>query len=162
MFSGTVRELEPKDKGAVEEILDLYWSGDFRKHLSERLAAFIRRDEDVIEQGFKWYVADERGEVVGVAALRRSPDHMKAFQDTNNSAEFYVSAVRKRGEGVGTALREKRIEEAKRLGYAEAVFFGGESHSDSWDFHDRSGFVRVGAATAPDGERGQVWRMKLR
>lgn len=157
-----IRALENKDQKGVEEIFDLYWSGDFRKHLSERLQGFLDSAPDTLDQGFKWFVAVEGAEVVGVAALRKAPERMRQYAKTDKVVEFYVVAAKYKGKGIGTALRDKRIEESKRLGYSEAVFFGGTTHQDSWSFHDHSEFKRAGESIAPDGEEGQMWLMELK
>lgn len=161
MFKGIIRELKREDAKNVGGIFDLYWSGDFRQNLSKRLNEFVNQTPDSIRQGFKYFVAEENGEVVGVAAFRKLPDHMKQYAQTEKPAEFYVSAVKQKDEGIGTALRVARIEEAKKIGYTEVLFFSGETHKDSWDFHDE-GFERAGIAIAPNGEAGYVWRTVLK
>ena len=161
MFKGTIRELKKEDVPKVEQIFDLYWSGEFREHLSKRLKDFIESSPDSARQEFKYFVAEENGEVLGVGALRKAPEHMSQYVKTSTPVEFYVLAVKSKGNGVGSALRARRIEEARKLGYTEAVFFSGDTHKDSWKFHDNSDFERVGNATAPNGELGQIWRMLL-
>jgi L-amino acid N-acyltransferase YncA len=154
MFAGTIRKFEPQDLEAVEEIFDLYWSGDFRDRLSERLKTEAPE--------FKWIVAEESGEVVGVAASRAAPERMKQYAKADKVVEFYVAAVKYKGKGIGKALREFGLKAARDDGYHEVVFFSGETHQDSWAFHDQSDFKRVGEAVAPGGERGQVWLMGLK
>ncbi len=154
MFNETIRKLESRDIVEVEKIFDLYWSGDFRHHLSERLKTGI--------QGLKWFVAAENGEVVGVVASREAPERMKQYTKTDKVIEFYVVAAKYQGKGIGTALRNLQVDEAKKEGYQEAVFFSGVTHQDSWGFHDNSEFRRVGVAIAPDGEKGQIWLMDLK
>ncbi len=156
-----IRELKKEDIQAIEEIFDLYWSGEFRKHLSEKVNDFVAQSPVALEQGFKFFVAEENGELVGVAAFRKAPERMREYTTTDNPAEFYVLTVKYKGKGVGTALRAKRLEEVKKLGYTEVVFFSGDTHKDSWGFHDNSDFSKVGASVAPDGESGQIWRMLL-
>ena len=161
IFNGIIRELKQEDTSAVESIFDLYWSGKFREQLSQRLEDFVSHSMESIEQRFRFFVAEENGEVVGVAALRKAPERMRIYSTTTNPAEFYVLAAKYKGKGVGTALREKRIEEARKSGYTEVVFYSGDTHKDSWNFHDDSDFKRVGTSVAPDGEPGQIWRMVL-
>lgn len=86
---------------------------------------------------------------------------MKQYASTEKVIEFYVAAVKCQGKGIGTALRTRRIEDAQKQGYTEAVFFSGETHKDSWTFHDSSDFKRVSPATAPNGEEGYIWTMLL-
>jgi len=113
------------------------------------------------DKKYRFFVAEENGEVVGIAGLRSAPEHMKVFAKTNNPAEFYVLASKYKGRGIGEALRLKRMEEAKNMGFTEIVLYSPNSHSDSWGFHDRLGFERVGDAVAPDGEPGKIWRTVL-
>ena len=154
MFAGTIRKFESRDLEAVEEIFDLYWLGDFRHRLSERLKTETPE--------FNWIVAEENGEVVGVAASRAAPERMKQYATADKVVEFYVAAVKYKGRGIGTALRDFGLKAARDDGYQEAVFFSGETHRDSWSFHDGSEFKRVGEAVAPDGERGHIWSMDLK
>ncbi len=151
LFQGTVRKLKPNDVEAVERIFDLYWSGGFRQSLSRHL----------VLNDLEWFVAEENAEVVGVAATRPAPERMCQYAKTNQVVEFYVSAVKYKGRGIGTALRQIRIDQARKVGFKEAVFFSGEKHRESWSFHDHSEFKRVGGAIAPDGEVGQIWLMNL-
>ncbi len=160
-FKGTIRDVSESDIPEVEAIYDLYWSGDFREKLSRRLREFCYHTPDSIEQGFRYFIAQEGGEVVGVAAFRKVPEHMREYTTTDNAAEFYVSAAKYKGRGIGSALRAERIKEARSAGFQEVVFYSGETHQDSWEFHDNSDFKRVGATTSPDGEEGYVWRMTL-
>jgi L-amino acid N-acyltransferase YncA len=156
-----IRELKPEDIEPVEGIFNLYWTGDFRENLSKRLRQFVASDPEIAERDFHWYVAEGNDEVVGVAALRKLPEHMREYAKTVNPAELYISAVRRKGKGIGEALRIKRIEEAKRLGYTELLLYSGETHQDSWGFHDRFGFERAGTSIAPNGEVGQIWQKIL-
>lgn len=151
MFAGIIRPLEERDYEEVENIFDPYWTDDFRLHLSQRIAS----------HDFKWIVAEENGEIVGVAASRKAPEHMMQYAKTDKVIEFYVAAAKYKGKGIATALRNLRIEEARAEGYKEAVFFSGEQHQDSWSFHDASNFRRAGEMTAPNGEKGYVWLMEL-
>mgnify|MGYP003395106887 CR=1 FL=1 len=111
-----IRELEKKDVSEIESIYDLYWSGNFRKNLSKRLQQYVEHSSETIEQDFHYFIAEENNEVVGVSAFRKVLGHMIGYTSTNKPAEFYISAVKYKGKGIGTALRSKRIEEAKKLG----------------------------------------------
>jgi L-amino acid N-acyltransferase YncA len=159
MSNFKIRELKKEDAGDVEKIYDLYWSGEFRKHLSERLKDFLNHSDDSIEQGFNYFIAEKDKEIVGIAAFRKLPERMKKYVKTDKPAEFYVLAVKYKNQGIGKALRAERIEKAKKLGFTEAIFFSGEKHKDAWISHDKSGFKRIGAEVAPDGEAGQIWQM---
>jgi len=156
-----IRTLEEKDIGSVEKIFDLYWDDEFRKKLSKKLADYTNNSSEILEQDFKFFVAEEKKEIVGVSAIRKLPEHMKEYAQTERPAELYVIAVKYKNRGIGKLLRDVRIEEAKKSGYTELLFFSGEKHKDSWSFHDSNGFKRVAPSVAPDGEPGFIWRLKL-
>lgn len=157
MFKGITRLLNNKDIESVEKIFDLYWNDDFRNHLSDKLEKYVKNDSSLKNQKFKFFVAEENGEVVGVAGMRKIPEHMKEYAITSNPVELYVLAVKKQGKGIGSTLTLERIKKAKKKGYTEVLMFSGEKHQDSWKFHDKY-FDRIRSATAPNGESGYIWR----
>jgi len=161
MFKGTIRELKRKDVEAVKEILGLYWSGELKEHFIKRMMDFLDKTLESVEQKYKYFVAVDKDEVVGLAVSRKAPPHMKQYTHSDNPVEFYIMASKYRSRGIGTALRAKRLEEAKKDGYTEAVLYSADSHKDSWDFHDHSDFNRVAQAKAPNGETGYVWSLDL-
>lgn len=157
-----IRDFKKGDQEAVEQIFALYWTDqEFLKKLSHKLEMCIEQAQEYIDKKYRFFVAEEKGEVVGIAGFRSVPDHMRLYTKTKNPAEFYVLAAKYKGRGIGKALRLKRLEEAKKLGFTEIVLYSPNSHKDSWDFHDKLEFERVGEATAPDGEPGQIWRKIL-
>lgn len=157
-----IRDFKKEDKQAVEDILALYWTDpEFLNRLSRKLEMCIDQIQECVDKKYRFFVAEENDEIVGIAGLRRAPDHMKQYTKTDNPAEFYILGVKYKGRGIGRFLRLKRIEEAKKLGFTEIVFYSPNSHKDSWGFHDKLNFERVGEAIAPDGEPGQIWRKKL-
>ncbi|MBP6885712.1 MAG: GNAT family N-acetyltransferase [Candidatus Pacebacteria bacterium] len=115
----------------------------------------------MVEQLYRCFVAEENGEIVGVALLRKVQNFMMPYTSTNNAAECYIAGVKYKGRGIGRALREARIEEAKKLGFQEIILYSSQSHSDAWAFHDKSDFKRIGVVPAPNGEPGVVWRLLL-
>ena len=161
MFKGSIRELKKEDVPAVEAIYDLYWHDSFRDNLTKRLNGFVSGDSDVMDQRFQYFVAEEDGEVVGVVGFRKSPDHMKGFAKTGNPAEFYIMAVRNRGQGLGRLLLARAVETARQAGYTEAILYSGETHQEVWGMYDHLGYERVGPAVAPNGEPGMIWRAIL-
>jgi len=161
-FMYTIRDFQKGDLKAVEDIFAMYWTDpEFLEKLSHKLKMGIENTQEYIDKKYRFYVAEENGEVVGIAGLRTAPDHMKVYTKTENPAEFYVLAVKHKGKGIGKALKLKRIEEAKKLLFTEAVLYSPNSHKDSWGFHDKLDFERVGEAIAPDGEPGMIWRRVL-
>lgn len=154
-----IRDFRQEDRVGVEGILVLYWNDkDFRGKVLDRLDSYIKHDEEWSSKQYRFYVADEKGEIVGIAGFRKAPDHMIQYATTENPAEFYILGSKYKGRGIGEALRLKRLKEAKELGFTEVILYSPDSHKDSWGFHDRLGFERVGSAFAPDGEPGMIWR----
>lgn len=161
MFKGTIRELRKEDVDQVQRIFEMYWTDDgFLEKLKNRLKQFLDSSQEIAEQGFMYFVAEENGEIVGIASMRKPPEKMKIYATTDNPVEFYVLASKYRGRGIGTALRNTRIEAAKRLGYTEVLFYSPESHKESWKFHDSSGGERIYPVSIDD-EPGCVWGIKL-
>jgi len=156
-----IRKLEERDKKQVENIFDLYWNDSFRENLQEKLEGYLERNDNIISQNFNMFVLEEDNYILGVAAYRDAPSHMIEYVSTSKPAEMYVVAVKEKGKGVGTKLRDYRIQTAREEGFTELLFFSGESHKDSWGFHDNSDFERVSEALAPNGEKGYIWRMVL-
>jgi len=157
-----VRNFKKEDKKQVENIFAMYWTDqEFLKKLSDKLEMCINQTQEYFDGKYRFFVAEKNGEIVGVAGMRSAPAHMKVYAETDNPVEFYVLASKYKGQGIGKALRLKRMEEAKNLNFTEIVFYSPNSHSDSWKFHDKLGFQRLGEVIAPDGEPGQIWRKVL-
>jgi len=156
------RELKKEDTEQVEKIFSMYWNDqEFLDELSDGLKKCIDQTQEYFNEKYRFFVAEENGEIVGVAGMRKAPDYLRVFARTTNPVEFYVLASKYRKRGVGTVLRNIRMEEAKNLGFTEVVFYSPDSHSGSWGFHDTMNFERAGPVIAPDGEPGQVWRRIL-
>ncbi|MEN9341776.1 MAG: Acetyltransferase domain [Candidatus Parcubacteria bacterium] len=157
-----VRDFQKGDKKAVEQIFALYWTDpEFLKNLSRKLDMCVDQTEEYINKQYRFFVAEEHGDIVGISGLRKAPSYLRRYARTDNPAEFYILASKYRHKGIGTILRLKRIEEARKLGFTEVVCYSPNSHKDSWGFHDQLGFERVGEVIAPDGYPGQVWRLLL-
>jgi L-amino acid N-acyltransferase YncA len=127
----------------------------------KRIQDTANHTPESVEQLYRCFVAEEQGEIVGVALLRKVQEFMKPYTITAHAAEFYISGVKYKGRGIGHALREARIQEAKKIGFNEIILYSSQSHKDAWSFHDKSDFKRVGEVLAPNGEPGVVWRMIL-
>ncbi len=157
-----IRTFQKEDKPQVEEIFAMYWNDEgFRKRLADKLDIFIENDGIAKEQQYGFYVAEEGDEIVGIAGFRKAPEHMRKYAKTDNPVEFYILGSKYKNKGIGERLRLKRIEESKKRGFTEVVLYSPDSHKDSWSFHDRLGFERVGSDIAPDGEPGMIWRLAL-
>jgi ribosomal protein S18 acetylase RimI-like enzyme len=69
-------------------------------------------------KGARTYVAERAGEILGCALLR--PNQPGRGSHVANAA--YAVAEKARGQGVGRALAEHSLQEARRLGYAAMQF----------------------------------------
>ena len=157
-----IRDFQKKDQPAIENVFKMYWTDpEFLKKLSDKLNNFINQSLDFIEKKYRFFVAEENNEIIGIAGMRSIPDHMKIFAKTDNPSELYIITSKYKGRGIGAELKSKIIEENKTLGFSEIILYSPDSHKESWGFYDNNGFERVGEAVAPDGEPGQIWRMVL-
>lgn len=155
----TIREFQESDQKAAEEIFVLYWTDpEFLEELSGELELYIKNPP---KEDCKFFVAEEDNEILGIAGFKKLDDYLKPYAKTNNPIELYVVAVKQKRKGVGKKLISKLIEEVRKLGFSEILFFSPHSHNGSWDFHDKAGFERAGEVTPPDDETGQVWRKAL-
>lgn len=153
-----LREFQKSDQKAVEEIFALYWTDqEFLKELSEELGLYIANRGS----NSAFFVADENNEIVGVVGLKKLPEFLKSYAMTSNPAEFYVIAAKYKRRGIGEKLKLRLIEEAQRRGFSEILLYSPGSHDESWNFHDKFGFERVGEVTPPEDGVGQLWRKIL-
>jgi len=155
-----IREFKKEDKVQVEIIFKMYWNDPvFQKELSAELDV---SNNSITESDWsRFYVAEENKAIIGVAGFKSAPKYLKKFATTNNPIELYITAVKNKRQGIGEVLRTKRLNDAKKLGFTEALLYSPDTHKDSWAFHDTLGFVRVGTCTAPDGYPGMIWRKEL-
>ncbi|MDP3989339.1 MAG: GNAT family N-acetyltransferase [bacterium] len=158
----STRILSHEDHEAVKEILTRYWTDpEFLNELSDNFLNYVHHTKESIDQNYQFYVAEQCDEVVGVAGFRSAPEYLLIYAQTDNPIEFYILASKYTGRGIGEALRLKRIEEARRLGFSEVLLYSPKTHNESWGFHDRLGFERLGEVIDPDGEPGMAWRKRL-
>lgn len=147
----TIIEFKEDYRKEVEEIFALYWTDpEFLKELSGELG-----------ENSRFFVAEENNEIVGIVGFKKLADYLKPFALTNNPVEFYVIAAKYKGKGIGEKLKSKLIEEVQKAGFTEILLFSPNTHNESWNFHDKLGFERVGEVTPPEDEIGQVWRKIL-
>jgi len=86
-------------------------------------------------------VAVQDGEVVGWASLSKWSDRC-AYADTAETS-FYVKAGH-RGRGIGRALKQAIIEEARRLRFHTLIARVAEGSHESLHLNESLGFVHVG------------------
>jgi L-amino acid N-acyltransferase YncA len=155
-----IREFKKEDQEQVEDIFKMYFTDPvFQKELSDELKLFL--DQDDQENRYRFYVAEDKKEVVGIAGFKKVSDYLVKYTKTDNPVEFYIAASKYKRKGIGEKIKNKIIEETKKLGFTEIVFYSPDTHKDSWGFHDRLGFERVEAMVDPDGYPGMVWRKEI-
>lgn len=154
-----IRELHEGDQKAVQEIFSMYWTDpEFLEELKGEVNLYTN---NILKKDQGFFVAEEGGEILGIVGFKKLPDYLKVFSATNNPVEFYVIAVKYKGNGLGLKLKSKLIEETRERGFSEILLYSPKSHSESWVFHDKLGFERVGEVTPPEDEIGAVWRKYL-
>jgi L-amino acid N-acyltransferase YncA len=157
-----IRTFQKNDLEAVQKIFALYWNDPvFLKELSQKLEAYINQSKEYLNEQLRFFVAEEKNEVIGITGFRNAPDYLKAYAKTNNPVGLYIIAVKYKHKGIGKELKSKIMEEAKNLGLTEVIVYSPNSHKESWIFHDKFGFERGPAIIDPDGEPGQIWRKNL-
>ena len=157
-----IREFRDGDKRAVEEIFALYWTDfGFLKKLSEKLQMCIERTKEYIDAQYRFFVAEEDNEIMGVVITRKAPETMSLHIQTENPVELYVIASKYKHRGIGKELRIRALQEAKKSGFTEMVFYSPDSHKESWNFHDQLGFERIEGVVTFDDEPGRIWRKTL-
>jgi L-amino acid N-acyltransferase YncA len=154
-----IREFQKRDKKASKDIFSLYWTDpEFLNELSNYLQSYI---DEGPTRDLGFFVAEENDEILGIAGFKKVAGYLTSFALTNKPAELYVIASKYKGKGIGTKLKLKLIEKIKDLGFSEILFFSPNSHQESWDFHDKFGFERIGEVTPPEDKIGQAWRKIL-
>lgn len=147
-----IREYKEKDRQEVESIFAKYWNDPiFHKELSDALA----------NNPSRFYVAEEKDEIVGIVGYKDTLDYLKEFAKTDNPLELYVIASKYKRKGIGKMLKLKIIEVAKEKGFGEILLFSPGTHDESWEFHDILNFKRMGEVTPPDDDKGHVWSCVL-
>lgn len=154
-----IREFNQADLREVKAIFALYWTDpEFLKELSNELEFFIKNGPN---EDSSFLVAEEGTKVIGIVGLRKLPEYLRPYAKTNNPVEFYIIATKYKRKGIGEKLKLKLIEEAQKFGFSEILLYSPGSHDESWDFHDKLGFERVGEITPPEDDAGHLWRKNL-
>ncbi|MCX6785130.1 MAG: GNAT family N-acetyltransferase [Candidatus Komeilibacteria bacterium] len=113
-----------------------------------------------------YYVAIANQKIIGVAGFRMPLPKLLKFASTKNPAELcmlYVAAKHRGGKGVGTALLNHVINQAKKRKYKELIVRSAKKFKKTgWGFYDHMGFNRVGELLPPDSKTiSQVWSKKI-
>lgn len=145
-----IRDYNEKDRNAIQNIFTKYWTDE--EFLSELV-------KNIDERKMRFYVAEKDDAVVGVAGFREAPEYLRIYAETKNPAELYIVASKLQNEGIGSALVQKVVEDAKNLFFTEIECYSPETHNSSWKFYEKLGFTRHGIIRDPDdGYPGMLWR----
>ena len=110
------------------------------------LAEIARRHARVRALGWPWLVAEQAGAVAGyayVGTYRERPAYRFTVENS-----VYV-APRARGRGIGRALLQAVLAEARSAGARQVIAVIGDSaNQGSIELHRRCGFVEVGVLRA--------------
>lgn len=148
----TIREFTERDRESVEKIFSRYWNDPiFLKELSDALT----------DNPSKFYVAEDKDEIIGIIGYKDVPKYLREFAKTNNPLELYVIASKYKRKGIGKILKSKIIEVAQKEGFSEILLFSPGTHDSSWEFHDTLDFQRMGEVTPPKDDKGYVWSRVL-
>lgn len=160
----TVRPMKIEDSESVKSMYDHYWhyEPDFLAHIKNRLDSYFEQTQEMLATNFKYFVAEEEGDVVGVAGIRNVPVNMSDYIRLGKGIELYILASAIRNHGVGRALVNKVIEIGKELKNTELVLFSAESHQDAYGFYSNLGFEMVTTEhKTSNGDKGAIFRMRL-
>lgn len=150
-----IRLAVARDMGAIATIVN--------EHIRDGVAHFGDRPESadawlaewqVAHDRYPWYVAEQRGAVVGLAYAKRF--NPRAAYDWTAEVSIYLQrdAI---GKGIGTALYERLIGMLDAQGY-RCLLAGITTPNDaSVRLHERSGFVFLGR-TPRVGYKHGAWR----
>jgi phosphinothricin acetyltransferase len=138
----TIRRAEPGDARAIAEIYNEAIQNttatfDTEPKTEQDRLAWLQSHDD----RHPVLVAERDGQIVGWASLSKWSDR-PAYAGTAESS-FYV-AVQFRGLGIGRALKERLIEEARKLGLHTILARVAEGNAASLHLNKALGFVPVG------------------
>ncbi len=137
-----IRKAEAADCEAITEIYNeaiLTTTATFDmtpKTLADRAVWFRSHTER-----YPVLVAIVNGEVVGWSSLTRWSD--REAYDCTAETSFYVRREF-RGRGIGRLLKERTIDEARRLGYHSLIARVAEGSAESLHINEQLGFVHRG------------------
>ena len=170
-FTGIVRPLLEHDLSSIRPILET-WVRDSKT--GEQIPEEIAEDLDLMRESARgeserrYFVAEENGEIIGVIGMTKPREYMEPYVTTHNPVELinaYVAQEQAGGRGVGRALVNRVVEQARFNRNTEVILNSGPRYKDSaWGFYDRlPGFVRVGEIHGHYGESTAtpVWSRKI-
>lgn len=133
---------------------------DYRREWHQDLDDMLREQNVYLPQNKGWFVIvrDETGRLVACAGLRSlatRPNLAERFSDRwpdpSNVGALWRSYVAPecRGQGLGTMMKERRLEKARELGYQHAYLHASSANPVAITFGHKFGFRKF--SEDPDG-----------
>ena len=150
-----IQPVEAAEWGQVRELFREYWgSFGFSPCFQNFEAEVAGLPGSYAPPGGTLVLAEIDGRAAGCAALRR-------FDEQRGEAKRLYVRPEFRGRGVGRALLDRVIAEARRLGYVELVGDTIPQMDVALGMYDRAGFERTGPYAAVPTEGAIYLRLKL-
>lgn len=159
----SIDPVREEDGEAIVDIFNHYIENSFAAYPECRVPYQFFEMFRKIAEGYPFMAArDEYGKVLGFAMLRPY-NQMAAFA---SSAEIsYFIAPEHTKSGIGTALLERLLIEAKKIGITTILAGISSLNSNSISFHKRRGFIECGRFQKIGKKWGQVfdvvWMQKM-
>lgn len=159
--STVIRKAKKQDIDAIRFILSDWLTAEEVDYYTKRIGVLISEPK----YDTHYFVALLNNKIVGVAGYRQPVPKILKFASSIKPAELCLLYVdnEQRGHGVGTALLNFVIEQAKAKGYNELVVRSADKFAkNGWGFYDRIGLIRVGQLLPPESETiSQIWTKKI-
>ena len=155
--------LTPEDRSAVVRIFNHYVENSFAAFPEERLSDSFFDWVLGMAKGFPALaVKNEKGAVIGFGLLRT---HSPVATLSRTAEISYFIDPAHTGKGIGTALLERLVREAKSMGLASILACVSSLNEGSLAFHRKNGFVEAGRFREIGLKKGKifdvVWMQKM-
>jgi phosphinothricin acetyltransferase len=159
----TIDPVKEEDEEAIVDIFNHYIENSFAAYPEKRVPYQFFQMFRKMAEGYPFMAArDKDGRVLGFAMLRPY-NQMAAFIETAEISCFIAPEYI--GLGIGTALLDYMLLEAKKIGITSILAGISSLNSNSLAFHKRRGFVECGRFEKIGKKWGQafdvVWMQKM-
>lgn len=161
-----IRSISEENISVVRKILSDWLGKEEVDHYTESIQAVISDSPSEPKLDSHYYIAELGKNVVGVTGFRIPNPKIVKFATARKPAELcmlYVAKEHRGGRGVGTALLDHVIDQAKSKEYEELLVRSSEKFADTgWGFYDHKGFKRVGELLSEEtGKKSQIWSKRI-